>query len=133
LKVRNRIIATITIGIEFDAIRRIEIDAVIASHLRLANHSQVRYDWQHYVPLLERKPGALRNGAPFADLPEPLQSAEADEARTLAFSHETSGERGKQAPALRLEKDPRSPIHAEGWAASRARCETRWAAGGCES
>ena len=26
-----------------------------------------------YVPLIERKPGALRNGAPFADLPEPLQ------------------------------------------------------------
>jgi transposase len=48
-------------------------DTVIASHLRLANHSQIRYDWQHYVPLLERKPGALRNGAPFADLPEPLQ------------------------------------------------------------
>jgi hypothetical protein len=48
-------------------------DTIIASHLRLANHSQIRYDWQHYVPLLERKPGALRNGAPFADLPEPLQ------------------------------------------------------------
>ena len=48
-------------------------DTVIASHLRLANHSQIRYDWQHYVPLLERKPGALRNGAPFADLPDPLQ------------------------------------------------------------
>lgn len=25
------------------------------------------------MPLIERKPGALRNGAPFADLPEPLQ------------------------------------------------------------
>ena len=25
------------------------------------------------MPLLQRKPGALRNGAPFADLPEPLQ------------------------------------------------------------
>jgi hypothetical protein len=32
----------------------------------------VRYDWQHYIPLIERKPGALRNGAPFADMPEPL-------------------------------------------------------------
>ena len=31
------------------------------------------YDWQHYIPLLQRKPGALRNGAPFADMPEPLQ------------------------------------------------------------
>jgi hypothetical protein len=48
-------------------------EAVIASHPRLANQSQIRYDWQHDVPLLERKPGALRNGAPFADLPEPLQ------------------------------------------------------------
>ena len=34
---------------------------------------QTRYDWQHYIPLLQRKPGALRNGAPFADMPEPLQ------------------------------------------------------------
>lgn len=47
--------------------------AVVASHERLSERGQVHYDWQHYVPLLERKPGALRNGAPFADLPEPLQ------------------------------------------------------------
>jgi len=26
-----------------------------------------------HIPLLERKPGALRTGAPFADMPEPLQ------------------------------------------------------------
>jgi hypothetical protein len=26
-----------------------------------------------YIPLIQRKPGALRNGAPFADMPEPLQ------------------------------------------------------------
>jgi transposase len=45
----------------------------IASHERLLDRDQVGYDWQHYIPLLERKPGALRNGAPFADLPEPLQ------------------------------------------------------------
>lgn len=30
------------------------------------------YDWRHYISLLERKPGALRNGAPFRDMPEPL-------------------------------------------------------------
>jgi hypothetical protein len=34
---------------------------------------QTIYDWQHYIPLLQRKPGALRNGAPFVDMPEPLQ------------------------------------------------------------
>jgi hypothetical protein len=39
----------------------------------LSNAGETRYDWQHYIPLLLRKPGALRNGAPFADMPEPLQ------------------------------------------------------------
>ena len=36
------------------------------------DRDQIRYDWQHYIPLIERKPGALRNGAPFADMPQPL-------------------------------------------------------------
>ena len=48
-------------------------DQVVARHERLNNSGETRYDWQHYVPLLQRKPGALRNGAPFVDLPEPLQ------------------------------------------------------------
>lgn len=48
-------------------------DGVIASHERLFDRDQVSYDWQHYIPLIERKPGALRNGAPFADLPKPLR------------------------------------------------------------
>jgi transposase len=28
------------------------------------------YDWRHYLAVIQRKPGALRNGAPFAELPE---------------------------------------------------------------
>jgi hypothetical protein len=48
-------------------------DAVVAEHERLADEGLVRYDWQHYIPLVQRKPGALRNGAPFLDMPEPLQ------------------------------------------------------------
>jgi transposase len=48
-------------------------DMLIASHVRQANAGHIHYDWQHYVPILARKPGALRNGAPFADLPAPLQ------------------------------------------------------------
>jgi hypothetical protein len=48
-------------------------DSIVAGHDRLNAASQTRYDWQHYIPLLQRKPGALRNGAPFADMPEPLQ------------------------------------------------------------
>jgi transposase len=49
-------------------------DAWMASHPRLFDRDQVSYDWQHYIPLLERKPGALRNGAPFAEMPAPLLS-----------------------------------------------------------
>ena len=48
-------------------------DQVIADHERLPDKGKTQYDWQHYIPLLQRKPGALRNGAPFADMPEPLQ------------------------------------------------------------
>jgi hypothetical protein len=48
-------------------------DTMVASHDRLTDRGQVCYDWQHYIPLVERKPGALRNGAPFADMPVPLQ------------------------------------------------------------
>ena len=47
-------------------------DAVVASHARCFGRNETRYDWQHYIPLIERKPGALRNGAPFADMPRPL-------------------------------------------------------------
>ena len=46
---------------------------VVADHERLADRGHVRYDWQHYIALVERKPGALRNGAPFADMPAPLR------------------------------------------------------------
>jgi len=48
-------------------------DRIVARHERLSNAGETRYDWQHYIPLVLRKPGALRNGAPFADMPEPLQ------------------------------------------------------------
>ena len=48
-------------------------DTIVASHARCLGNHQTCYDWQHYLSLVGRKPGALRNGAPFADLPEPLQ------------------------------------------------------------
>ena len=54
---------------------RIEVsseNAIVACHTRLLDRDQVSYDWQHYIPLIERKPGALRNGAPFADMPIPF-------------------------------------------------------------
>ena len=47
---------------------------VIAEHVRLIirSHGMGRtvYDWRHYLSVLQRKPGALRNGAPFTELPD---------------------------------------------------------------
>ena len=54
---------------------RVEIatdDMIIARHARLSDRGHICYDWQHYIALIQRKPGALRNGAPFADMPAPL-------------------------------------------------------------
>jgi len=54
---------------------RVEVsaeNAIVACHARLLHRDQVSYDWQHYIPLIEKKPGALRNGAPFSDMPMPL-------------------------------------------------------------
>jgi hypothetical protein len=46
----------------------------IAEHVRHIDRShhpgRTIYDWHHYLAVLQRKPGALRNGAPFAELPE---------------------------------------------------------------
>ena len=44
---------------------------VIAEHARCFGRGQTIYDPWHYVPVLARKPGALRNGAPFKGWPLP--------------------------------------------------------------
>jgi transposase len=35
------------------------------------------YDWRHYLAVIQRKPGALRNGAPFAELPPAFRQLQA--------------------------------------------------------
>ena len=47
-------------------------DRLVASHSRQFSRGLTVYDWQHYIDLVQRKPGALRNGAPFLDMPAPL-------------------------------------------------------------
>ena len=47
----------------------------VARHQRVfsRDHSapgKTIYDWRHYLSVIQRKPGALRNGAPFAELPQ---------------------------------------------------------------
>jgi len=48
---------------------------VVAEHTRVFSRDKQApgrtvYDWRHYLSVVQRKPGALRNGAPFADLPD---------------------------------------------------------------
>ena len=55
---------------------------VIAEHPRLIVRShdaagRTVYDWRHYLAVLQRKPGALRNGAPFTALPEAFKRLQA--------------------------------------------------------
>lgn len=54
-------------------------DDVVADHPRDFRRGEVIYDPWHYLPILVRKPGALRNGAPFKDwdLPPGLAAAQA--------------------------------------------------------
>ena len=40
---------------------------IVGQHVRRFARDQTVYDPWHYVPVLARKPGALRNGAPFKD------------------------------------------------------------------
>jgi transposase len=44
----------------------------IARHRRSFERDHTFYDWQHYIGLIVKKPGALRNGAPFATMPPAL-------------------------------------------------------------
>ncbi len=48
---------------------------VVCQHQRIIERShqqsgRVIYDWRHYLAVVQRKPGALRNGAPFVEMPE---------------------------------------------------------------
>ncbi len=57
---------------------------VVGEHRRVFGRGQTVYDPWHYVPVLARKPGALRNGAPFKDwlLPGALERVRRKLAKT---------------------------------------------------
>jgi hypothetical protein len=48
---------------------------ILCEHARIIDRSHHKpgrtiYDWRHYLAVVQRKPGALRNGAPFLEMPE---------------------------------------------------------------
>ena len=54
---------------------------IIAEHVRVISRNpgigRTLYDWRHYLSVLQRKPGALRNGAPFTEMPASLKQLQA--------------------------------------------------------
>lgn len=54
---------------------------IIAEHerviLRNPGIGRTLYDWRHYLSVLQRKPGALRNGTPFIELPDTFKRLQA--------------------------------------------------------
>jgi hypothetical protein len=55
-----------------DTIKVVAEGEVIAEHARRFGRNETAYNPWHYLPALEKKPGALRNGAPFVDWDLPL-------------------------------------------------------------
>jgi transposase len=52
---------------------------ILCEHRRVIDRSHDRpgqtiYDWRHYLAVVQRKPGALRNGAPFVELPDAFRT-----------------------------------------------------------
>jgi hypothetical protein len=54
-------------------LRVVDAHGEVVDLVRSFERDRTFYDWRHYIGLIERKPGALRNGAPFKTMPESLQ------------------------------------------------------------
>ncbi|WP_373486776.1 IS21 family transposase [Blastomonas sp.] len=55
---------------------------ILCEHPRIIERShhlpgRTIYDWRHYLAVIQRKPGALRNGAPFTTLPDAFRKLQA--------------------------------------------------------
>jgi hypothetical protein len=66
---------------------------IVCEHQRIISRShdgpgQTVYDWRHYLAVVQRKPGALRNGAPFTELPETFRTLQQHLLRKLGGDRE---------------------------------------------
>jgi hypothetical protein len=55
---------------------------ILCEHERIIERShhlpeRMVYDWRHYLAATQRKPGALRNGAPFMEMPDAFRQLQA--------------------------------------------------------
>ena len=94
---------------------------IVAEHPRSFGRGETAYDPWHYVPILTRKPGALRNGAPFKDwqLPDALGRM-----RTRLAEHDDGDRQTVKVLAAVLE---------DGLEAVEAACAEALASGACSA
>ncbi|BBE10008.1 integrase catalytic subunit [Mycoavidus cysteinexigens] len=66
----------VSVHISANPIQVVAQAQVVATHQRVFGRDQLICNPWHYLPVLEKKPGALRNGVPFVewDLPLPIQA-----------------------------------------------------------
>ena len=64
--------AVLSLRIYPNELRLVADGQEVARYARSFERDQTFYDFTHYIGVVDRKPGALRNGAPFAEMPEPL-------------------------------------------------------------
>ena len=65
----------VSVRLSADRVRIVANEDIVADHPRCFGRGQLICDPWHYLPVIEKKPGALRHGAPFVqwDLPVPIQ------------------------------------------------------------
>lgn len=66
---------------------------ILCEHNRIIDRShqtpgRTVYDWRHYLAVLQRKPGALRNGAPFVEMPEAFRTLQGSLLKRLGGDRE---------------------------------------------
>ena len=84
---------------------------VIAEHPRVYSRShdggRTVFDWRHYLSAVQRKPGALRNGAPFKTLPDGLRKLQ-----SLLMSREGGDRQMVEILSLVLQYDEQAVLTA---------------------
>ncbi len=66
---------------------------ILCEHARIIDRSHNQpgrtfYDWRHYLAVIQRKPDALRNGAPFTEMPEAFRQLQTQRLRRPGGHHE---------------------------------------------
>jgi hypothetical protein len=84
---------------------------VVCEHARIVERShdvpgRTVYDWRHYLAVIQRKPGALRNGAPFAEMPDAFRKLQAQFLRR-PYENAVSPERSTRRTVLRARSNSR--------------------------